>query len=230
MALPSYVVWFRGFPACPCLAAWLPVFERELIRRGVIRESIDIAQLIGGASASGGTHASGGAFDIWQHDPKTMWVARQMGADATWNRVTGSFATNRHTHGVLTGCPHNGPARYQIDEVRAGGDGLVGSTPDPGPRPLSGRTWREGIAWARQQEDIMATTKELAELLDRKLQPIKDALVRARERDFAQNEKINKALAGLDELSEKVSDDATRKQVGAVRQLVLELTKPEETP
>ena len=37
MTLPTYTVWFRGRPACPCLAEWLPVFEAELIRRGVIK-------------------------------------------------------------------------------------------------------------------------------------------------------------------------------------------------
>jgi hypothetical protein len=153
VGLPSYTVWFRGRPACPCLAEWLPVFEAELIRRGVVKQSIDITQLIGGADASAGTHSKGGAWDIWQHDPVTVWVARQMGADATWARTTGSFASIKHTHGVLTACPHNGPARYQIDEVRAGGDGLVGSTPDPGPRPLSGRTWREGLEWAKRQQE-----------------------------------------------------------------------------
>jgi hypothetical protein len=162
----TYVVNFRGFPACPCLAEWLPVFEAELIRRGVIRDSIDIAQLIGDADASAGVHSEGGAFDIWQTDDVTVWVARQMGADATWARTTGSFATNRHTHGVLTGCPHNGPARYQIDEVRANGDGLLGSAPDPGPRPLSGRTWREGIAWAHQQEANMPLNKDDLDAID----------------------------------------------------------------
>lgn len=162
--MTTYAVTFRGKPACPCLAEWLPVFEAELIRRGVVRESIDIAQLIGSAAASGGTHASGGAADIWQHDDVTVWVARQMGADATWARTTGSFANNRHTHIVLTDCPHNGPARYQIDAVRAGYNGLGyggRSAPDDGPRPLSGRTWREGIEWAKQlQEDDMPLSPE----------------------------------------------------------------------
>ena len=162
MSLPTYTVWFRGFPACPCLAEWLPVFEQELKRRGIVSESIDIAQLIGDAAASGNTHALGGAFDIWQHDDTTVWVARQMGAPATWARTTGSFANNRHTHGVLSGCDHNGPARYQITEVWAGGDGLVGSTPDPGPRPLVDRTWREGIAWARQQGEFTMDTEAKA--------------------------------------------------------------------
>jgi hypothetical protein len=166
MALPSYTVWFRGKPACPCLVEWLPAFEAELIRRGVIRESIDIAQLIGGAEASAGTHTKGGVFDIWQHDPVTIWVARQMGADATWARITGSFEANRHAHGVLTGCQHNGPALYQIDEVRAGGDGLLGSTPDPGPRPLSGRTWREGIAWAKQLQEDEVTPEDIDKIAE----------------------------------------------------------------
>lgn len=149
---PGYTS-FRGYTCCICLAEWLPVFEQELVRRGVITATIDIAQLTGSAAASASTHSGGGAFDIWQHDDTTVWVARQMGADATWARTTGSFANNRHTHGVLTGCPHNSAAAYQIAEVRAGGDGLVGSAPDPGPRPLSGRTWQQGIAWARQQQE-----------------------------------------------------------------------------
>lgn len=147
----SYQVSFRGKPACPCLAEWLPAYEKELLRRGVIKSNIDIYQLIGGAAASGGTHATGGAFDIVQRSDEAVWVARQMGADATWNRATWSPP---HAHGVLRGCPHNGPARYQIVAVDAGYNGLgykgmAGK--DDGPRPLSYRTWREGIAWARLQ-------------------------------------------------------------------------------
>ena len=145
---------FRGRVACECLAAWLPAFEAELIARGVIKESIDIAQLTGAADASAGVHSQGGAFDIWQHDPVTVRVARKMGADATWARTTGSFANNRHTHGVLTGCPHNGPARYQIEAVLSGGNGLGANGmggKDDGPRPLFMRSWQEGIAWHRAQ-------------------------------------------------------------------------------
>lgn len=197
MALPSYVVWFRGKPACPCLAEWLPVFEAELLRRNVIRESIDIAQLIGSAAASANTHSTGGAFDIWQHDPVTVWVARQMGADATWARTTGSFANNRHTHGVLTGCPHNSAARYQIDEVRAGGDGLVGNTPDPGPRPLSGRTWREGIAWAKQQQEETMTPAQEKKLdaVAADVAAIHKRLDNFRDRDTANRERVQRLIA-----------------------------------
>lgn len=193
---PNYVVWFRGRPACPCLAEWLPVFEAELIRRGVIRESVDIAQLIGDADASGGTHSRGGAFDIWQHDDVTVWVARQMGAPATWARTTGSFATNKHTHGVLLGCPHNEPARYQIDEVRADGDGLVGNTPDPGPRPIPNRTWREGIAWAEKQGDDMSQYAEQLDSMDAKL----DRLLKAsKARDVRLRDLIKRKFAATDD-------------------------------
>lgn len=154
----TYVVDFRGRPACPCLASWLPVYERELQRRGLLAGDLPIYQLIGTASASGNTHRDGGAFDISDlTGDLDVWVARQMGADATWARTAAQGFTP-HLHGVLTGCGHNGPARYQIDAVRAGFNGLGAGGrggQDDGPRPLSGRTWREGIAWAQAQEDDM---------------------------------------------------------------------------
>lgn len=165
---------FRGHKACVCLAEWLPFFEAELLARGVIKRNIDIAQLIGDAEDSAGTHSTGGAFDIWQHDPVTVKVAREMGADATWSRVTGSFAQNKHTHGVLRGCPHNGAAKYQIDAVDADFNGLGRGgrgAPDDGPRPLSKRTWKEGIAWQKRQDrkrrtvlDIHVATSNIEEL------------------------------------------------------------------
>lgn len=145
---------FRGRVACTCLAQWLPAFEAELIARGVIKQSLDIAQLTGAADASAGVHSQGGAFDIRQHDPVTIRVARKMGADATWARVGPSWVGNEHAHGVLTGCPHNAPARYQIEAVLSGGNGLgaggLGGK-DDGPRPLFMRSWEEGIKWQRSQ-------------------------------------------------------------------------------
>ncbi len=144
---------FRGFPCCTCLKKWLPVYESELLRVGAIQHNIDVYQLIGGAAASGGTHSKGGAFDIGQTSLEAIKVARQMGADATWHRPYNwdNRGGMEHTHGVLTGCPHNGPARYQIDDVRNGLNGLANHAKDTGPRPLSGRTWEQGIAWAKAQ-------------------------------------------------------------------------------
>ena len=161
--------FFRGKPACACLIEWLPAYEAELLARGVIQYSIDIYQLIGGAKASGGTHAEGGAFDIAQTSPLAIRIARQMGADATWWRKPNWDGRGgiSHTHGVLTGCPHNRPARYQIEAVRAGYNGLGRGGrggPDDGPRPLSGRTWRQGIEWhkrAVRRRELTAKIKRL---------------------------------------------------------------------
>jgi hypothetical protein len=167
MSLPSYAVDFRGHPACPCQARWLPVFEAEAQRRGILTGPLPLSQLIGGAPESGGTHSKGGADDTY---PLTgidvdayVALSRQMGADAAWYRPPNWDGAGGvpHVHRVLTGCPHNSPARYQLDAVRAGFNGLgyLGhGAPDNGPRPLSGRTWREGIAWVKTQEDNMPFT------------------------------------------------------------------------
>lgn len=142
---------FRGRRCCVCLAKWLPVFEQMLLREGVIKASIDIAQLTGGASASAGTHSEGGAFDVWQRDPVTVRIARQMGAWA-WAR-TKAQGFDPHLHGVLVGCPHNTPARYQITAGQAGFNGLghLGRGARDDGAPMVTRNWEQGITWAVKQ-------------------------------------------------------------------------------
>lgn len=167
MSLP-YAVQFRGFTACPCLAEWLPAYERMLRHFKVIspKDTLRIYQLIGGSKKSAGTHLEGGAFDLLDlPGDKDIWIARQMGADATWTRPPNWDGKGgiEHNHGVLTGCPHNAPAAYQIDAVRSGFNGLGRGGrggKDTGPRPLSGRTWRQGIEWANKQEDDMPYTQQ----------------------------------------------------------------------
>lgn len=144
---------FRGRPACICLATWLPVYERELIDLGLLKVQLDIYQLIGAATASASTHKTGGAFDDAQFSREQIRVAREMGA-MKWHRTAPPFSTP-HGHGVLKGCPHAHPSAVaQIVEGEAGGDGLTGNAPDPGPRdvqiPL--RTWQEGVAWAKRRQ------------------------------------------------------------------------------
>lgn len=201
--LPSYAVDFRGFPACPCLAEWLPAYEAELQRRGILTGELHIYQLIGTYSGSGGTHADGGAFDLLDlSGDQDLWVGRQMGADAYWTRPDNWDGAGgiRHNHGVLTGCPHNAPARYQIAAVAAGFNGLGAGgrgAPDDGPRPLSGRTWRQGIEWAQLQEDEM--TPDQVKTLD---QIAADA---ARAADAAE-----KATRQLDNQRERQRTQTTR--------------------
>lgn len=161
---------YDGKVACDCTIEWLPAFEAELRRCGILDpgERVRVFQLTGLGSKSGGTHGQGGAIDDDQMSDRAIWVARQMGADASFARLynwdgKGGMA---HAHRVLTGCPHNGPARYQIDAVVDGFNGLGRGGrggPDTGPRPLSGRTWREGIAWSlRQHEETDMTPAESA--------------------------------------------------------------------
>jgi hypothetical protein len=151
--MAEYVI-FRRRRACVCVAEWIPWFEKVLIMEGVIKRNVDIAQLTGNAGPSGGTHRQGGAMDFWTL-VKSWWkflvIARQMGADASWRRTPGQGPWDFHFHCVLRGCRHNSPCRYQINEVDNNQDGLRGSRRDDGPRPLSKRTWREGIAWAKQK-------------------------------------------------------------------------------
>lgn len=161
-------VIFRGKPACECLAKWIPPFETELLARKLIKVSIDIAQLIGGADDSAGTHFEGGALDIWQTDIRVSKVARQMGC-VMWPRTTGSFANNRHSHGVLRGCPHNRPARYQIDAADAGFNGLGsggrgGADPKALHAVLNKRTWEQGIAWHKREQRIRKIDVRLEDL------------------------------------------------------------------
>lgn len=190
---------FGGKPACYCLSVWLPAYENELLRRGVIKYNLDVYQLIGGAAASGGTHATGGAFDIGQTSSTAIYVARQMGADATWHRPYNwdSKGGMSHTHGVLRGCPHNTPARYQIEAVDAGYNGLGSGgrgARDTGPRPLSGRTWQQGITWAK---DLAAPKPVVKSRVARARDLLNEALTVA-------NGKRQEAIqAGLNKLPKK---------------------------
>jgi hypothetical protein len=177
VTLPPYAVDFRGHPACPCQVKWLPGFETEAHRRGILQGPLPISQIIGGDPRSGGTHLSGGADDTYPLTgidvPAYVALSRQMGADATWHRWFNwdGHQGVEHVHRVLTGCIHNSAARYQIDKVRAGLNGLSNDFKDDGPRPLWGRSWQQGLAWAREQEDtvtpedIEATAKRAAELV-----------------------------------------------------------------
>lgn len=155
-------VTFRGRTACKCLARWIPVFERECIELGYIKQNIDIYQLNGNAIASAGTHA-GGAFDIKQTDVRIIKLAREMGAPATWFRRESQGFDDDHTHGVLRGCPHNASARYQIAAVDAGFNGLGTAGrggKDDGPKVDTRRTFSMGIDWAKKrQKDRDLVTK-----------------------------------------------------------------------
>lgn len=159
---PGYgriVIGGRAFVGCDCLRAWLPVVERLGLALGLIRESLDCIQLTGAATKSAGVHAAGGAADLVQRSDPWIALYRSAGA-AAWRRDAdpddGNVwpADEEHTHLVLIGCPHNGPARYQVEAYRDGYDGLgyLGRAHrDPHPKPATIRTWSQGIAWAESE-------------------------------------------------------------------------------
>lgn len=142
---------YRGLPACSCLVEWCPAFERAIGRE------VRWYQLAGDAEASAGYHRYGGSGDCAPLTEPELRVARNMGG-AAWNRW---WSNNYHAHIRLNGCPHNTIAQPQVTDLNAGRDGTGplwdnAGTPDNGPRdgvrwPL--RTWREGIRWAKEQEN-----------------------------------------------------------------------------
>lgn len=159
------LVYFHGKPACPCLKKWLTAYQAALLRRGIIKKSIDVYQLIGGYVGSAGTHRPGGAYDIAQRSPEAILVAREMGAMA-WDRPDDWDGDGGigHQHGVLIGCPHNAGGRYQIDAGKAGYNGLGRGGRggrDTGHRPKVWRTWQQGIEWEKEQAAaaLAASTK-----------------------------------------------------------------------
>jgi len=188
---PPYAVDLRGLPACPCQAEWIPAFERHLgLTVPGFQGTLGIAQLIGTFSGSGGTHGDpqgdglrkgGGVSDFWVFGAMADLVvaeARKMGADPTWHRPAGwdGPGSDEHVHCGLRGCRHRtADALAQEWAVDHDGDGLVGDAPDPGPRPLSGRTWREGIQWAREQEDVV-TPQEKQDIIDGVLAGVREIL------------------------------------------------------
>lgn len=245
MSLPPYAEPYRGEWACPCQLEWLPVYERALRYFDVIgpNEIVDYAQLIGFFSGSGNTHAGGGAQDYWlvgSRGDRAVWVARQMGADATWRRPAGwdGPGSDEHVHGVLRGCPHlSSAAQAQISAVDSGGDGLGGtSTPDPGPRPLSHRTWRQGIEWFNQQEDDMADAATQA-TLNRILEKASAAAagvaaLRGAEAERAvATRKRDRAIAeALDALAAQIQTRSGKNQVRKIKELLQEHDAEEATP
>lgn len=146
-------VYFRGKPTCTCMAKWVPAFEKELRRRGLLKGNLVIYQLIGSAAASAGTHGPpGGAIDCQPLSRKALKVAREMGC-GMWHRKASQGPWIAHSHGILN-CPHNRNGRYQLAALAAGYNGLgYGGRGgrDDGPPPRKLRTWKQGIKWAKKQ-------------------------------------------------------------------------------
>lgn len=109
----------------------------------------------GGVSASGGTHDGGGAADlVWADIRRKTRAFRGPGCSAGYPREAIPGVWDRHFHLIVLGDDKASPAaKAQMAEYRAGGDGLVGSTPDRRWRPRRIRNFsyrRAGlVSWKR---------------------------------------------------------------------------------
>lgn len=142
------MAYFRGYPCSPELAEWLTWYERVLLHFGVIQFCIDVFQLKGTYYKSAGVHEDGYAFDIAQMGSVALDVADQMGA-FSWPR-TRAQGFKPHQHGGLYGIKDmNAGLAGQGRDRKNGWNGLVGRHRKRDPRPVSGRDWKQGIAWAK---------------------------------------------------------------------------------
>lgn len=218
---------FRGMPCCSCLKEWLPVYEQMLLLRGVIKYNIDIYQLNGNAPASAGTH-KGGAYDIAQLGKKAIRIARKMGAAGfpryyNWNGKGGL----PHQHGVLIGCPHNASARYQIDALKAGYNGLGkggrGGRDTGNFRPKTWRNYQQGIAWVKKQiakakqNGVVVTNGQV--VLDMKVSTANLCELPRHDQTVGADLKEIQALGSALVLFQEGSNDVYRKKIGKLSRL-----------
>lgn len=148
------------WPCRPEQKAWLEAYEAEALRRnragklGYIKYGLDIFQTIGGAAKSGGTHLEGVCIDTAQISFEMVALAREMGADASWHRKKNWDGKGGivHCHINLRGIG-NVHAIYQYTSTKSGVDhgknGLANGAKDDGPKPLSKRTYKQGIDHAK---------------------------------------------------------------------------------
>lgn len=84
-----------------------------------------------GVSASAGTHDGGGVVDLLEWDWPNKVRALRLAGFAAWHRPKGP-SWNGHIHAVLVGNKMlSSSAADQVDDFRAGRDGLAGNRPDP---------------------------------------------------------------------------------------------------
>ena len=151
-------VWGNRQKSCPHMKQWLTVFEKYV--RTKYGEKLEITQIAGNYSASGGTHREGTCIDL--RNTNLVEVARTHGAPASWVRgpaaatyhpsnrkAITAFSTHLHCH-IL--CPCRSSADYQTRHVFAGYDGLASAGRDYHQKPPH-RNWQQGIALMNQEID-----------------------------------------------------------------------------
>lgn len=136
---------FRGGLTCACVVAIIPVVEGRLKAAGIIKNSVDFFQLgyRDDVEQSAGTHAGGGAMDVKQYSTAALKIWRECGV-AMWHRTPAQKFIH-HGHGIVIGCPHaSSGAKDQVDDYRAGRNGLANDGRDDGP-DVPYITWKQAM-------------------------------------------------------------------------------------
>ena len=176
-------VKFRGGWTCSCVATSLPLVEKDMIRRGLIKKNIDIFQLgyrPGGTAASAGTHDEGGCTDVDQYSEAQIKVWREWGW--TMQKRVG-VGSGTHAHGWPYKCPHLAPdAKSQERDWDRKDAGLVGAGKVVGPWPI--QDWKTAMKKRlaeiadedKQKELELPTTAEVTTAVVKALTTNKDFL------------------------------------------------------
>lgn len=118
---------------------------------------------------SAGTHARGGVVDLaWCGHDRCVWALRMAGM-AAWHRTPAQGRWGHHIHAVVVGHPLlSAAAAAQVDDYRAGRNGLRGHGPDDGPRitPIPLPVW----PWPEEDEMREEDWTRLKALLDDRLE------------------------------------------------------------
>lgn len=130
---------WRGGYACGCMIQSIEdIIEPRLRDAGYLGkdEKVTVFQYCysGGVEASAGTHDGGGALDHEKGSDGETKIWRECGV-ADWQRGTPEDTYfDDHNHGIWQGCPHlSSGAEDQIDQYKAGCNGLSGWGPDQSP-------------------------------------------------------------------------------------------------
>jgi len=177
---PDVSVAFRGGRTCSCVATSLPLVERDMIRRGLIKYNIDVYQLgyRNDVSASAGTHAGGGNTDVAQFSDAQIDVWRLWGWTIQHRTKAQGFDMD-HGHGWPLGCDHlSAGGRAQATQWANRQNGLASKGRVEGRWPID--DWKtamkkrqaeqqardDAAAEAERQKELeLPTTKEVGDYL-----------------------------------------------------------------
>lgn len=120
-------------------------------------------------SASAGTHAGGGALDVWSNDLSPWDVVHELRkvGFAAWYRKPIPGVWGSHIHAIDIGNDKlSAAAQDQVVQYRAGLDGLAGRGDDPQdyrPDPIDGFHYREYMKKRNLRDRIDAITQSIRE-------------------------------------------------------------------